>query len=241
MITRNLEPEDDDDSGEGWLATYSDLMTDLLAIFVILFSFTLAKVGKGQSDSNAAADATLNSRTAGIISFAGEGGKGLLPAQDRLDSFVESINAYIAKSGLSGQVSVLKEGEGIVLLRMADSALFESGRADINSKAEQVLGSISSILTEYADIIKMVQIEGHTDNRPINTGQFKSNWELSTSRAVNVLKQLIEISPLKPEKFSAVGYSEFHPIADNNTAAGRAQNRRVDFVIETEKPIEEKP
>ncbi|HBM81310.1 MAG TPA: flagellar motor protein MotB, partial [Clostridiaceae bacterium] len=70
------------------------------------------------------------------------------------------------------------------------------------------------------------------DNRPINNKQFKSNWELSTSRAVNVLKRLLEISKLGPEKFSAVGYGEFHPIANNNTATGRTQNRRVDFIIE---------
>ncbi|HBM74997.1 MAG TPA: flagellar motor protein MotB, partial [Clostridiaceae bacterium] len=77
------------------------------------------------------------------------------------------------------------------------------------------------------------RIEGHTDNRPINNEQFDSNWELSTSRAVNVLRRLLDISKIKPDKFSAVGYGEFHPIADNNTASGRAQNRRVDFIIET--------
>ena len=79
----------------------------------------------------------------------------------------------------------------------------------------------------------MVRIEGHTDNRPMHSRQFQSNWELSTSRAVNVLKHLAESSPIEPAKFSAVGYSEFHPIADNRTEAGKAKNRRVDFIIET--------
>jgi chemotaxis protein MotB len=76
-------------------------------------------------------------------------------------------------------------------------------------------------------------IEGHTDNLPIKTEQFDSNWELSTARAVNVLRRVIELSDLDPSMFSAVGLGEFHPIADNETEEGRTQNRRVDFIIET--------
>nr|PZN07794.1 MAG: hypothetical protein DIU64_11705 [Caldicoprobacter oshimai] len=160
-------------------------------------------------------------------------GEGVLPDQDKLNSFIEALNSYIAKAGLSGQLSVSKQGYNVVLLRIKDSALFDSGQAKITPKAEQILRSISKILKEYADFIKMIRIEGHTDNRPIHNEQFDSNWGLSTSRAVNVLRRLLEISSLGPEKFSAVGYGEFHPIADNNTEAGRALNRRVDFVIET--------
>ena len=77
----------------------------------------------------------------------------------------------------------------------------------------------------------MIRIEGHTDDVPISTKQFNSNWALSTSRAVSVLARLLEISEISPDRFSAVGYGEFHPIAGNNTAKGRAQNRRVDFII----------
>jgi chemotaxis protein MotB len=116
---------------------------------------------------------------------------------------------------------------------VADSALFDSGKADINARAQTLLDGICAILADYADQIQMVRIEGHTDDRPIHTAQFKSNWELSTTRAVNVLKRLLEAAPVGADKLSAVGYGEFHPAADNLSDAGRAQNRRVDFVIET--------
>lgn len=153
--------------------------------------------------------------------------------QDNTDSINKSIDDYINEAELSGQLSVTDQGDNQIVLRVASSLLFDSGRADINSNAKPMLGKISEILKEYGHSIKMVRIEGHTDNIPVSNKQFDSNWELSTSRAVNVLKCILETSKLEPEKFSAVGYGEFHPIARNNTTTNRAKNRRVDFVIET--------
>ncbi len=227
--------EMDEDSPEEdtpvWLTSYSDMMTDLLAIFVILFSFAMMFHA-----STAAAAAKAREDQAAIVSAPevqqdDEQDVSLPP--ERFNNFYEELKSYITKNGLSDQLSVSKEGNDVVLLRMADSALFEPAQAEINPDSEQVLASVSTILTEYGDLIEMVRIEGHTDNRPINNKQFSTNWELSTARAVNVLKRLLEISTLGSKKFSAVGYSEFYPIADNETEAGRAQNRRVDFVIET--------
>lgn len=225
MGRRNMFDAPAEESAPAWLTTYSDMMTDLLAIFVILFAFAMTSKPVTRSTSapeQAASNAAEEQSEQQILSN-----------QDKFNSFVESINSHIADSGLSEKLSVVKQKNGVVLLRVADSALFDSGRADIDSKAAQLLGSISTTLEEHSDFIKMIRIEGHTDNRPINNEQFDSNWELSTSRAVNVLRRLLDISKIKPEKFSAVGYGEFHPIADNNTASGRAQNRRVDFIIET--------
>jgi len=224
---RESEENMEEDDGN-WLNSYSDMMTDLLAIFVILFSFAMMN-NKGVKSASSAAEATENV----VVASEGQaisGGDGLLPAKTGI---IESINKYIKEENLSDQLSVMAQGEDSVLLRVKDSALFESGRADINKKSARLLDNISSILTEYKDRIKMVRIEGHTDNRPMHSRQFQSNWELSTTRAVNVLKQLAESSPIEPAKFSAVGYSEFHPIADNRTEAGKAKNRRVDFIIET--------
>ena len=228
MIFDRSHHQEPEEEGEDWLTSYSDMMTDLLAIFVILFSFAMLNKPVVETTSS-----TAEAKQDVVISAAGQaidGGNGILPAKNRI---ADSINDYIKEAGLSEQLSVMEQGEDVVLLRIKDYALFESGRADIDVEAEKLLGNISSILTEYKDFIRMVRIEGHTDNRPISNRQFKSNWELSTSRAVNVLKQLVEDSPLGPTKFSAVGYSEFHPIADNTTDDGRALNRRVDFIIET--------
>ena len=118
------------------------------------------------------------------------------------------------------------------MLRVAASVFFDSGRAEIDEAAEPVLQKISEILVTYQDSFKMVRIEGHTDNRPINTYLYASNWELSTSRAVNVLRWLLDTSGIEAKKFSAIGYSEYYPVEDNSTNEGKRKNRRVDFFIE---------
>ncbi len=227
----DMDEESGDEEAPAWLTSYSDMMTDLLAIFVILFSFAMMFHA-----STAAKAAKDRENQAAIASSAGEEmetEQAVSLSPERFNSFYEELQTYITENGLSEQLSVSKKGNDVVLLRMADSALFEPAQAKINPESEAVLASVSTILTEYGDLIEMVRIEGHTDDRPIRTQQFASNWELSTARAVNVLKRLLEISSLGSQKFSAVGYSEFYPIADNDTEAGRAQNRRVDFVIET--------
>ena len=232
-----------EEGSSNWLTTYSDMMTDLLALFVILFSFAMmsrpvvkAKSATQQVTSAASAAATAGQSTAassGAVSGGQAAQSSQQPHSEKYNSLYKSISAYIKQADLSKQLSVIKEGDNLILVRISESVLFDSGRADINPDANQLLDRISDILTEHADFIKMVRIEGHTDNRPIKNTQFDSNWELSTSRAVNVLRRLLKTSKLGSAKFSAVGYGEFHPIAKNDTAANMAKNRRVDFVIET--------
>jgi chemotaxis protein MotB len=229
----HISTDASEEEGEtDWQSSYSDLITDLLAIFVVLFSF--AMMSQAIENSKPAAGSTI---TVGFEQSTMQnilpGQDNILPDNDSLNSLIQSINSYIDEAGLSEPLSVTKQGDNLILLRAADSVFFKSGRAEINSNAEPLLGRISEILTEYADSIKMVRIEGHTDNIPMKNKQFDSNWELSTSRAVIVLRRLLEITQLGPDKFSAVGYGEFHPIADNDAAAGRTLNRRVDFIIET--------
>lgn len=228
----------EDSGGEdapAWLTTYSDMMTDLLAIFVILFSF--AMMAKPEVKSKAVDQMTTASSSVVVQENGGTAAEGQTqqssPNEDKFNHLYNSINSYVTEAGLSGKLSVTKQGGSQILIRVSDSVLFDSGKAEITSQAEPLLDRISEILTENADFIKMVRIEGHTDNRPINTKQFDSNWELSTSRAVNVLRRLLETAPLGPDKFSAVGYGEFHPVVDNSNDVNRAKNRRVDFIIET--------
>lgn len=236
--------DEDDDEGADWKDSYSDLVTDLLAIFVVLFSFAMVNQSVAATKSMSANDIN-NAAQISIIETQAGGDMGILPNEDGLlpdstsvkgdgekDEMVESINSYIDEEGISEQLSVSKEGD-VLLLRVAASVLFASGRAEITQNAEPILERISEVLALYGKNIKTVRIEGHTDNVPTNKTRFDSNWELSTSRSVAVLKRILEISHLEPEKFSAVGYGEHRPIADNDTQEGKALNRRVDFVIET--------
>jgi chemotaxis protein MotB len=236
-VNKFIQVEEDDKEELDWKDSYSDLMTYLLAVFVLLLSFALIN----QSAVNRQAVAEQQSMVDIVpqISVLSDR-EGVLPEQSSLEAkkeddfneLYESMKEYIEEEGLSEKLNVTKQGIDQILLRVSASVFFNSGSADININAEPFLDKISNLFVTHENSIKMVRIEGHTDNRPMKSARFDSNWELSVSRAVNVLKHLVEISGLKQEKFSAVGYSEFYPITANDNDAGRAKNRRVDFFIE---------
>lgn len=156
----------------------------------------------------------------------------VVDVKEKFDELFHKIATHIKDNGLDMKLNVEKE-EDFIILHITDSTLFNSGKAYIKPEARIMLGNVSNIFVEYDSIIKMIRIEGHTDNRQIHTAQYESNWELSIDRAVNVLRYFLDGSKIEDGKFSAVGYGEYHPIADNDTREGRSQNRRVDFLIES--------
>jgi chemotaxis protein MotB len=111
-----------------------------------------------------------------------------------------------------------------------ESALFREGSADLEPKA---VATLDLVAKEIGDIPNHVRIEGHTDNKPINTARFPSNWELSSARATEVVKYLVNSHGVKPDRISALGYGEYRPLVANNGDEGRAKNRRVDIVVLT--------
>lgn len=247
---RNNRFGGDSDIGEeeaDWKDSYSDLMTDLLAIFVVLFSFAMMSQAYA---SGAAKKSDINVVDGSAIEVSVNGSDGLLdgghsnvfddvevqPNNEDIEAnqegFLDSINEYIKENGYEDQISVSKQGDSTILLRVASSILFESGQADLFTKADQLIEKISDVLSAYEEHITMVRIEGHTDDRPISSAKFKSNWELSTSRAATVVQRILVNSGISADKISATGFAEFQPIADNKTAEGRTLNRRVDFIVE---------
>lgn len=123
-----------------------------------------------------------------------------------------------------------KDGLEITLKETGGNALFASGSADLTDHAKEVLDKIIPILMEVPnDVI----VEGHTDNDPISTPQFASNWELSSARATNVVKYLIQQKNIPPSRLAAIGYGEYRPISDNSTPEGKSKNRRVVFLMKT--------
>jgi chemotaxis protein MotB len=128
-------------------------------------------------------------------------------------------------------VLYVEKQEDTILLRMSHSAFFDSGRITIDSDTEQILREVCTIIEEYTDLIASVQIEGHTDNVPISSKKFADNWDLSVLRATSVLRFISKNMDTGDTVLKASGYGELYPIASNDTDDGRAQNRRVDFII----------
>ncbi len=150
--------------------------------------------------------------------------------EDNLEILKETIEEYIEIKEIESEVSVEFDSRGLII-RFKDNALFDSGSANLKESSEEILLFIGELLKneEFAD--RAVRVEGHTDNIPINTLRFPSNWELSTTRSTNVIKFFINDAEIAPDRLSASGYGEYYPIADNATPEGRAKNRRVDIVI----------
>ena len=139
----------------------------------------------------------------------------------------EQMSEYIKENNQEASITLRLDERGL-LVRFMDDVLFDSGKADLTPKARDIINKVAEIIRQND---KIIRIEGHTDNVPINTFRFPSNWELSTTRAVNVVKYLIEENGIIASRLSASGYSDQHPVDDNNTAEGRQKNRRVDMVI----------
>lgn len=143
----------------------------------------------------------------------------------------EEFQDYMVKSEIE-----IREAQKGLVISFIDKVLFDSGRAEIKPRAYPVLEKVAQIIGNYPN--RPVLIEGHTDNVPIGSqlrSRYQTNWELSTARAVTILRYLIEKHNLSQKQLAAAGYGEFHPIADNETDEGRQKNRRVEIVIMPEK------
>ncbi|MBI2371827.1 MAG: OmpA family protein [Deltaproteobacteria bacterium] len=227
--------EEEHENAERWLLTYADLITLLLAFFVVMYSMSRV-------------DSTKWGRVSVALHYVlGLGDKGFpqrsrsfIPgAQEQLGAFIsvgqgralttvaEELERKVEEQGLASSIAVLSDERGISI-RFVDRILFDVGRAEIRQQAKPMLSRMAELLR---GLPHQIQVEGHTDTTPINTRQYPSNWELSTGRASAIARYLIEQHGLDPARVGASGYSEHRPVASNSTDDGRARNRRVDIVI----------
>jgi len=143
---------------------------------------------------------------------------------------VEVLNKMnIADVQIQDKVTVRQTDQGVVIA-IADSLIFENGQADIRKEALPILEGLAEVLAVNSSV-KELRVQGHTDNVPIRSALFPSNWELSAVRAVMVTRVLTELYRIQPERVSAVGHAEFHPLTDNLTPETRAKNRRVEILV----------
>jgi chemotaxis protein MotB len=148
---------------------------------------------------------------------------------EELEQAKRMLEDRLAREISDKQVLLEQTSRGLVIT-MTNDVLFDSGKAKIKSDAHDVLRKIAAVIKEAAPE-RNVGVEGHTDNVPIKHSGWKSNWELSSARATNVLHYLIDECGMEPQRMSAIGYGEYHPVDTNDTKAGRARNRRVEIII----------
>lgn len=220
MGKRSYQNEDSDIDTNAWLATYGDMITLLMCFFVIFFSISEVNIALFEDLKNGFESDITNKETKSPIS--------LLAKQ------LDSIYDNPADDNLDVEVDLLKRG---INIRLASKDLFKSGDAQLSRSGRKTVDDIANSLLSIVERYNLTcDIEGHTDDTPIRSYKFPSNWELSASRAANVLRQMID-SGIPKEQSRAIGFSDIRPIIEPRDSTGslvkgaRAANRRVEIVI----------
>jgi chemotaxis protein MotB len=271
------------ESEERWLLTYADMITLLMALFMVLFSISsvniskyetlqkslkaafsgnilpggkdiaqqgstvnaaqvpatvelqslepLVSEGSSSPQNSTAHGASASSVAAPTASTAATSAASSAAAQSQAAEFARikrELDAYAASHGFSKSVKTSIEARGLVIRVLTDDLLFASGQATLEGRADGLLGEIAQLLN--VDQTHPISVEGNTDNVPIHSSEFPSNWQLSTARASTVVQFLIA-KGVSPSRLTATGNAEQHPVDSNATAAGRARNRRVEIVM----------
>ncbi len=212
-----------------WLLSYADLVTLLLALFTTLYAASSVDAGKLaplQTSLREAFDAppvmeTRNPRGAIVPPVT------VVNAQAMQDDLELRLMKELAEPLQLQRVAIHRDARGLVV-SLPQEAAFATASTDVSSEARELIGRVAAAVAPTANALR---IEGHTDNVPIRTARYSSNWELSTARASAVVAFLVESARFDPARLSAAGYGEFHPQVPNDTPEHRARNRRIDVVI----------
>ena len=218
---------------ERWLVSYADFITLLFALFVVMYSTSSVNEGKYRAVSESAQAAfnpsTLTAKKIEIGPKLSSGNRSTGKVE-----YIAAIKDVLKEFEQNKKLSIFQNSKGIVI-RITDTALFDSGSAVIKNEAVEAIDSLAGVL---ANLKENIQIEGHTDNIPINSPLYPSNWELSSSRATSIVRRFVNYG-MEPSRLTAIGYGEYRTIAGNDTGEGRSKNRRVDIVVLNDKPSSE--
>ena len=218
----------DDIKTDGWMDTYADTITLLLTFFILLYSISSVDGEKLKQLSQALQNSLKGTTSVKELQDINDLKVDIQTQnENKYEDLVGKLNNIIEKNNLSDEIKIRKEDRGIVL-QVDESILFDSGSANIKPSSIPVLNTISKIIKETDNEIVA---EGNTDNVPIKNSEYDSNWELSTERALSIVKYLIKNENINPNRISLKGYGEYNPIAPNDNDVDRAKNRRVDILV----------
>jgi len=258
MAKHGKKAHHEEEMGEAWLLPYSDLMTLLLAVFIVLYAVSQSDparivdiaeafgmiyggkpsimVGDGSVAKSSGTDAN-----APLIDIWSEfpqppkTSEGEAKKQEQMDAFRDALMTYFAQNNMDSNFDISDE-PSMLTLTLASDVMFPTGVALLNDSQKEMARSLGSIIyeTQQRGVRLMVQVSGHTDNVPIRTTQYSSNWNLSLDRAANFMAAMIDGSQLDPRVFTAVGHGEMDPVDTNDTPEGRQKNRRVEVQFKFE-------
>ncbi len=226
-----------------WLITYADLITLLLAFFIVLYAISrsqqyrfslIAKAlaqefsSQGSIVGSSPGPSFIAGQSGASTPASGTGSVGVSAAEARqLNQVEQAVQHAVSQAGLASQVSVTENSVGVVM-SFSDALLFPNASAALSPKALALLHRVGLALERVPN---EVLVSGYTDSKPIRTAQYPSNWQLSATRAANVVQVLATVPGAHPSHFALAGLGRYHAVATNTTAAGRAQNRRVTIVV----------
>ena len=223
---------------ERWLVSYADFITLLFAFFVVMYSVSSVNEGKYRtvSASIKAALNPINSVPSSRLPFTIGNAKPRMITTDEVstdDPIIRRMREIMTRinpnlKGDISEVKIVETGRGTIMISLPESILFQSGEARVRSEALPFLKALAEILIEMDRHIRII---GHTDNVPIRTAQFPSNWELSAGRAVMVVRIFSELYGVPISHLSATGFADAKPLESNDTVGGRTKNRRVEILI----------
>lgn len=246
MIRRTSRRSQSDGGTQRWTVSYSDFVTLLLAFFAGLYSMELQREAKAapsvpdvqdvQEDPPPPVESPVAQAPSCDVPIAFSGPPMPQPEPPPVatpeELFLdEVIRGLVRDPSLEGRIRVNPESDG-VRLSLGSSVLFEPGKDRVLESADEAVAKLGAALGRLEG---SVTIEGHTDNTPVRSRAFHSNWQLSTARATEVLEQLVELHGVDPVRLSAAGYGQYRPVATNRTTQGRALNRRIDVVVSSKR------
>ncbi len=248
-MARRRHREEEHDHHERWLVSYADFITLLFAFFVVMYALSSINEGKYRLLANSLTQAfrnvTTNSEGMQIVPPNAASGAVSTPQKQRasepsqartamrrkMQDMAEQIRRVLEPMVRDGRVTVSDGAYGISI-EINASLLFNSGEAIAGNEAVRALHAVGQVLSE-GDF--PIRVEGHTDNAPIGTTHYPSNWELSSARASTVVRTFIEAG-VNPARLTAIGFADQRPVADNDMQEGRARNRRVAILVESMLP-----
>lgn len=230
-----------------WLATYGDMVTLLLAFFVMMFAFSnldrerfhaiitafQGSVGVMEDGRTITEDLYVSGSESPLAEIVHRNPTEIVHTQEILRGLAQLRD----QADMDSMFAVETSERGIIV-HFTEGVLFDLGRAELKPEAKAVLHQVFDVVLQWP---YQIRIEGHTDNWPIDTLRFPSNWELSTARAARVVRFAIDERSVSPDRLSAAGYGEYRPIASNATPEGRSKNRRVDIVLISSQESEWEP